>query len=335
MRKKLYIILLILAALFLFSACRDENTSDLSLWQTFDEDGRETAQLVLTDDQAKLYYYTFYQPNSEVPAILEHANLAEFSLQQDGEKIYGKSNNNHIADCSLTINGDTLTITWLESDEKYIPPISDSFSRVEEKNVEKALASRPFYAEDLVFPFDTRISVEDFIDLYGKPLDITYLYSADELYDEENPDGEMLQEITLYYDGATVRFAYVLQRNYNLIYNLEASAEKFSPTLRGMSVLGMHYKDIIQSFRLEQDLADYKLDYAKDVDENNLPTAYVQIPSYSPVYYLSLYGRETYLHSYGIIRDGVIFYNNENINLQLYFTDEKVSGFSYYESEFY
>ena len=57
MRKKLCLILLSLTVLFLLSACHDKNTSDSSLWQAFDEAGRETAQLVLTDDQAKIYYY--------------------------------------------------------------------------------------------------------------------------------------------------------------------------------------------------------------------------------------------------------------------------------------
>ena len=335
MRKKLCLILLSLTVLFLLSACHDKNTSDSSLWQAFDEAGRETAQLVLTDDQAKLYYYTFYQPDKG-PDFLEHANLAEFSLQKEDERILGKSNNTYISDCSLTIKGDTLTISWLESDEKYIPPISGSFYLVEEKSVAKVLASRPFYEEDLVFPFDTRISVEDFIDLYGEPLDITYEPSTEDLYKESHPDGEPLQHITLYYENTTIRWVYFAYSDYYLIYNLETSSEEFFPTLRGMSVFGMHYKDIIQSFRLEHDLADYELDYAKDVDENNLPPTY-DIYYYNdlPLYCLSMYGRETHLQSYGIIKDGIVIYNNSNINLQLYFTDEKVSGFSYYESEFY
>lgn len=66
--KSLYPILLSLAVLLLFITCHEENTPDSSILQSFDEYGRET--LLLTADQAKLYYYTFNQPNSKTPPIL-------------------------------------------------------------------------------------------------------------------------------------------------------------------------------------------------------------------------------------------------------------------------
>lgn len=58
-----------------------------------------------------------------------------------------------------------------------------------------------------------------------------------------------------------------------------------------MSVLGMHYKEIIQSFRLEHNITNYELDHAKETDENNLPPAYdLYYYDDMPFYNLSMYG---------------------------------------------
>ena len=329
---------LLILMLLIFCSCQNipAATKEADLWLAHAEDGKEIAQLVLDEQTAKIYFYSYEYDSQYEQNLLKQCFYIFYSLtaEEDGllngqlaaSDYYYQSDSGEyleMTDCQIQITEQSLSINYLDLPAETASFLPQTFEPVAEADREKAALNRPFYRDDVQFDFDTKISAEQFIDEYGQPLE----QNSEQVWDED------YQLISLYYDWGSVQLLHYSPADSYSLIEFSTTQEKTAPHIRNIA-LGMDYKEVLQNFRLDYEVDNYTLTPNEDISAStvaNIPGAgFYHVYGEEDQYYWRLYGTSLHWNSYGSIETAnEIKYTNGLDMLFFEFDDGKLSKITY------
>ena len=324
-----------LALFLILSACQNSASpnKEYSLWQAFNEQNQEIAQLVLTEQSAEIYFYSYEFSPRYNQEILKQCFYLYYDITTDAKgNITGKLAESdyyyqaasgeylEIPTCQIQKNEQSLNLSYPDIPNEVAASLPHSFTLVTE-NKEAVLLNRPFYRDDVDFGFERNISIAEFIAEYGKPNGQT----SEEVWDAD------YQAITFTYDWGSIQWLYYVPADTYNVISFSATSAEMCPTIRNI-YLGMDFQEAIKNFRLDYAADVYTLDPHEAAESLSLAADYY-LYGEERRYYWRLYGESLHWNSYGSIEaENTLKYVNGLDVLYLEFTEEKLSKITYIQA---